>query len=133
MPPSERARLDPRQGEGVFPDATKSQATLTCVNALPALRRYSQRILMKPNSRILFGIAALAALSLSGCGRSDKSADTAAPSAPAPAAGPAAAKPAAGRAIAITANDTMKFNVVEIRAKAGVLCEPPPMLSRAAR
>lgn len=75
---------------------------------------------MKPNSRILFGIAALAALALSGCGQAEKNTGTAAPSAtPSPAVAPAAARPTAGRAVAITANDTMKFNIVEIRAKPG--------------
>lgn len=103
-----------------FPAATKSQVTLTCVNARRALRGYPRCILMKSNSRILFGIAAFAALTLSGCGQREKSADTAAQAAtPAPATATAAAKPTTGRAIAITANDTMKFNTLEIRAKPG--------------
>lgn len=63
-------------------------------------------------------MTALAALALAGCSRSEKTAD-ATPAAAQAGAAPAAAKPATGRAIAITANDTMKFNVVEIRAKAG--------------
>jgi azurin len=72
---------------------------------------------MKTNPRILLGLAAFAGLMLSGCGPAEKTAEVAPKAAPAPA--PAAAKPATGRAVAITANDTMKFNVVEIRAKAG--------------
>lgn len=76
---------------------------------------------MTTTSRILLGSAVVAALVLTGCGRSDKNADTAS-SAPAPSATstePAAEKPATGRAIALTANDTMKFNVTEIHAKPG--------------
>jgi azurin len=72
---------------------------------------------MKSTSPVIFGIAALAALTLSGCGQGQKSTDATTQSAAAVA--PAAAKPATGRAIAITANDTMKFNIVEIRAKPG--------------
>lgn len=76
---------------------------------------------MKNTSRIFFGTAAIAALVLAGCGRSQPAADTAsagAASAPA-ASAPAAAQPATGRAIAITANDAMKFNLTEIHAKPG--------------
>lgn len=63
--------------------------------------------------------ATVAAFLLSACGKSDKSADNPA-SAQAPAANASAdAKPATGRAIEITANDQMKFNVTEIHAKAG--------------
>lgn len=62
----------------------------------------------------------IVALAFSGCGKSDTTAQVAASPAPAAApATPAASKPANGRAITITANDTMKFNIVEIRAKAG--------------
>jgi len=57
--------------------------------------------------------ALAAVIALTGCGPSNKSPGT---SASTPAATPA---PAAGRAVAITANDTMKFSVVEIRAKPG--------------
>ncbi len=76
---------------------------------------------MQTNSRILLGSAVLAALMLTGCGQSENSAGaTAAAPAAAPAASaPTAAKPASGRAIAFTANDTMKFNVTEIRATPG--------------
>jgi azurin len=75
---------------------------------------------MKTTSRIFFGTAAIAALALAGCGRSQPAADTASTAAPAAEANsPAAAKPATGRAIAITANDTMKFNITEIHAKPG--------------
>ena len=72
---------------------------------------------MKSNSPIILGITALAVLTLSGCGRTEKSTDAATESAPAVA--PAEAKPTTGRAIAITANDTMKFSVSEIRAQPG--------------
>ncbi len=75
---------------------------------------------MKTTYRIIFGTAAIAALVLAGCGRSQPAADTASAAAPAAeASAPAAAKPATGRAIAITANDTMKFNITEIHAKPG--------------
>lgn len=72
---------------------------------------------MKTNPRIsCFIIPALAALLLSGCGKSENPAATAA----APAASPAANAPAQkARAIEITANDSMKFDVLEIRAKPG--------------
>lgn len=51
-----------------------------------------------------------ASLALAGCGRSD---------APAATAAPAAASTDGKRVIDITADDTMKFNVTEIRAKPG--------------
>lgn len=73
---------------------------------------------MKTHSRLYFGTALLALLMMAGCGQSEKTAEPAS-AASAPATAPAAAKPAAGRAIAITANDTMKFNVTEIHAKPG--------------
>lgn len=75
---------------------------------------------MKTTSRIILGTAVIAALSLSGCGKSDSSSDTAGRAAtPAPAIASASAKPTTGRAVEITANDTMKFSVVEIQAKPG--------------
>lgn len=58
----------------------------------------------------------LAAVALTGCGQKE-SASAPAASAPAPAAAaPAAAAP---RVIEITANDTMKYNVISIEAKVG--------------
>lgn len=71
---------------------------------------------MKTNTRILcLAIPALAALLLSGCGKTETSAS----------ASPAANRPASSqdapnaREIEITANDAMKFNLIEIRAKPG--------------
>jgi azurin len=73
---------------------------------------------MKTNTRILcLAIPALAVLMLSGCGKSETPAATAA--------APAASKPASSqdatkaREIEITATDAMKFNLTEIRAKPG--------------
>jgi azurin len=64
--------------------------------------------------------ALLASLAVAACGQSGPSASgPGAPSA-APTPGPAATAPAGeGRKVEITANDQMKFSVVEIRAKAG--------------
>src|ERR1035437_2024163 len=74
---------------------------------------------MKINLRPLLGSSLLAALVFTGCSKSEKAADPATTT-PAPAPGAvAASKPATGRAIAFTANDTMKFNLTEIRAKPG--------------
>ena len=79
--------------------------------------RYCQRM-MKSKMGLFLGGAALATLAMTGCGRSDKPAEAAPAAAPAaPAA--AAEKPANGRAVALTANDTMKFNLAEIHAKPG--------------
>lgn len=76
---------------------------------------------MKTKLYTNFSAALMALFALSGCGKSDAVADATPSTAPASAAStaPAAGKPTTGRVIAITANDTMKFNVVEIRAKAG--------------
>lgn len=76
---------------------------------------------MKTNSCILVSSALVLVLGLAGCGQSDKSADTAsaASAAPVTAAASSSVKPADGRAVAITANDTMKFNITEIHAKPG--------------
>ncbi len=57
--------------------------------------------------------AAAAALFLAGCGKSDSTA-----TAPAPIA-PARAVPTEGRAITVVGNDSMKFDVTEIRVKTG--------------
>lgn len=74
---------------------------------------------MKTTARYVSVLVLVAGLFAAGCGRSENAATTAAaPSRSAPAAA-AADKPANGRAIAITANDTMKFDVTEIRAKPG--------------
>lgn len=56
------------------------------------------------------------ALALSGCGQKE---NASAPAAAAPAAAAPAAAPAAPRVIEISANDTMKFSVTAIEAKAG--------------
>lgn len=72
---------------------------------------------MKIKSSLLLSGVVVLALGLTGCGPSDKAEDTAAA---APAAKTADAnKPATGRAIAITAHDTMKFNMTEIHATPG--------------
>lgn len=66
---------------------------------------------MKALPSLLLPLVAVAALSLTGCGKSE-----------APAAATAAAQaPAADgvKTVSITADDTMKFNVTEIRAVAG--------------
>src|SRR5450756_2609226 len=74
---------------------------------------------MKINLRPFLCSSLLAALVFTGCSKSEKAdASATAPSAPAPGAA-AASKPATGRAIVFTANDTMKFNLTEIRAKPG--------------
>lgn len=60
----------------------------------------------------------LAAVTLSGCGQKESAPAATTAAAPAPvAAAPAA--PAAVRVIEITANDTMKYNLTTIEAKAG--------------
>lgn len=69
--------------------------------------------MMKIRIRLLLSTLAAASLALAGCGRSDAPSEAA--NAPAPAASTADGK----RAIAITGDDTMKFNVTEIRAKPG--------------
>src|SRR5688572_11270635 len=67
---------------------------------------------MHLRTSILLATLATASLALSGCGRSD---------APASSAVAAAAAPAtdARRTIDVTADDAMKFNLTEIRAKPG--------------
>lgn len=75
---------------------------------------------MKTKSSLILGAAIMAGLVLAGCGKNE-------PAAAAPKAKPAAAAtasaqtdaPAEGRAIKITANDTMRFNVTELHAKPG--------------
>lgn len=68
---------------------------------------------MKIRTRFLLPTLAAASLAFTGCGRSDKPAAVAsAPAAPAPTAD-------GKRAIEITGDDTMKFNVTELRAKPG--------------
>jgi azurin len=73
---------------------------------------------MKPIPATLLAGAAMAAAILTGCGRSSDAA-TATSTASAATATVVAAKPTTGRAIAITANDTMKFDTTEIHAKPG--------------
>jgi azurin len=77
---------------------------------------------MKNNTRITLGAVLLAALVFSGCSKSDETSPlvnnlSVAPAAPTATSG--APKPTSGRPIEITANDTMKFSVTEIRAKPG--------------
>lgn len=74
---------------------------------------------MKPIHATLLVGAALAAALFTGCGRSSDATPTASAAAATTAPTPATDKPATGRAIAITANDTMKFDTTEIHAKAG--------------
>ncbi len=72
---------------------------------------------MKIHLKILTIITgALVALSLSGCGKSE---NTSAGPAAAPASSGQTAATKDGRAIEITGNDTMKFNLSEIRATPG--------------
>lgn len=72
---------------------------------------------MTTKTYLLLVASSLSLIALFGCGRSDNSA--AQSPAPASPKTEAAAKPASGRSIQITANDTMKFNITEIRAKPG--------------
>lgn len=72
---------------------------------------------MTTTTRLLLGGSVLSLLILAGCGKSDKT-TAQSPASPAPKA-EAPAKPASGRAVLITANDTMKFNITEIRATPG--------------
>src|SRR5688572_26082563 len=74
---------------------------------------------MKTNSRFLLGASFVAAILLSGCGKSADATIAASVPDSAPAAAPVTARPASGRPIEITANDTMKFSLTEIRAKPG--------------
>ena len=71
---------------------------------------------MKPTSSLILAAAAIAALAFTACGKNNAPA-SAKPTATATA--PAENKPTTGRAIEVTANDTMKFSVTEIRAKPG--------------
>ncbi|QYM78864.1 azurin [Horticoccus luteus] len=73
---------------------------------------------MKNHSSLFLSGALLLALGLTGCGPSERAADPAETAAAATSTSDAA-RPSAGRAIAITANDTMKFNMIEIHAKPG--------------
>lgn len=96
----------------------KSSSALMCIKVESRVSRYLG-LMMKPFFQILAGTAVLSALALTGCGPSKNATDTATnPAAPA-ATAPTAPKPTSGRAISITANDTMKFNLTEIRAKPG--------------
>jgi azurin len=70
------------------------------------------------SNRYALAAAILASLAVSACGQSGQPASG--PVAPSAAPPPAAATPPAeGRKVEITANDQMKFSLVEIRAKAG--------------
>lgn len=68
------------------------------------------------NTRSSLSVSLLA-IALSGCGQKDATPAAAKAAAPAPAG--AAPAPAAPRVIEITANDTMKYNLTTIEAKAG--------------
>lgn len=74
---------------------------------------------MNVTSRILLAGAAIAALVLTGCGQSEKTAGAASAASASASTAAEPDKPSSGRVIAITANDTMKFDVTEIRAKPG--------------
>ena len=94
----------------------RSRRGLIHIKAPTAASRYSWLTTMKTNAILTYTIA-IATLFLTGCGKSDASAPAKA-SAPAPAAA-ATNTPNNGRAITFTANDAMKFNIVEIRATPG--------------
>jgi azurin len=72
---------------------------------------------MTTKTHLTLGGSLLSILILVGCGKSDNTAaqspGSSAPKAEAP------AKPTSGRAVLITASDTMKYNITEIRAKPG--------------
>ncbi|MFT3870387.1 MAG: plastocyanin/azurin family copper-binding protein [Nibricoccus sp.] len=68
-------------------------------------------------TRLLLGGSVLSLCILAGCSKSDNT--TAQPPPSAAPKSETSAKPASGRAVLITANDTMKFNLTEIRAKPG--------------
>jgi azurin len=75
---------------------------------------------MKTNSRIILGASLAAALIFSGCGKAPTTAVATVTPGSAPTANSSTStKPTSGRPIEITANDTMKFSVTEIRAKPG--------------
>ncbi len=77
-------------------------------------------IAMKNTPILLLATASLAVLLGTGCGRADsKSSSTAATKPTAVAPVTKVAVPTEGRAVAITANDTMKFDVIEITARPG--------------
>ena len=105
---------------GGFPAARPISRCLTRIKAAAARSGYSSFTLMKTTSRILFGTALIAALGLTGCGKSNaNSGASAAATTSSATSTPAASKPTTGRAVEITANDTMKFSVTEIRATPG--------------
>src|SRR5688572_6191900 len=95
---------------------------LMCVKTAAARRAYHSTSIMKNHTRIILGTALVAALVFSGCSRSDETSSLATNLGDTPAAQStpsAASKPTSGRPIEVTANDTMKFSVTEIRAKPG--------------
>jgi azurin len=107
------------QGDLARP-STLSRRSLTPIKARPVHAVYPFPSPMKSNSRIMLGAFLATALLFSGCGKAPATASATARSEPAPAAASTAtAKPASGRPIEVTANDTMKFNVTQIRAKPG--------------
>ncbi len=74
---------------------------------------------MKKSSHIFLPTAVLAVLALTGCGQSEKTTEATASSAAPSSSAASADQPTTGRAIEITANDSMKFSLTEIRAKPG--------------
>jgi azurin len=115
LPEEATAEIDIRQAPAGFLISDYMPGELDPDQCSETVQRIISYYDMKIKLRPLLGCSFLAALFLSGCGKSENTAGPAAT--PAPAA--AASKPATGRAIVITANDTMKFNLTEIRAKAG--------------
>jgi azurin len=93
-----------------------SRTALIHIKEPPAVCDYSGRTIMK-NTAILTLTIVSAILLLTGCGKSDASAP-AKTSASAPASA-VSNGPKEGRAITVTANDAMKFNIVELRAEPG--------------
>lgn len=74
---------------------------------------------MKTNSHLVLGVAALAALVLTGCGKSNATSTAPSAATPPSATAAATAQPTSGRPVEVIADDTMKFTVTEIRAKPG--------------
>jgi azurin len=73
---------------------------------------------MKTLSTLASVVAVFAALFLAGCGKKSESGGASSGSSSAPAAA-SRAVPSEGRAVEVVANDSMKFNVTEIRVKSG--------------
>lgn len=76
-------------------------------------------ILMNTKPSLSVAVALICGLALAGCGKSQFSGEPTPPAPDKTASATRVDKPATGRAIAITANDAMKFDITEIRAKPG--------------